>query len=243
MWDASYMEAETPLQRFIRQALQNAPGKRDSYDKILQKRLGTTGKPIYDIDRGKSKNPSSNILTAVSEVLRQPLDLLNRAVQGEVVDAVEWFEMAPDLPPVVMSTRNDGCVSLRVLDLDLSMGDGSNIDDFAEEGAMDFDAGLIRKITRTPPERLFVARGSGDSMSPTLVNGDMVVIDPTQTTLNLDDRIWAISLFGAGGIKRLQPVAHGQVNVISDNPFRENRVVPVEDIRILGRVIWVGREV
>lgn len=134
-------------------------------------------------------------------------------------------------------------MKLRVFDLNLSMGDGTDIDDYAEEGVMDFDPGILRRITRTPAERLFVARGSGDSMLPTLMNGDMVLIDPLQTRLNLDDRIWAISLYGAGAIKRLQPVAPGKVDVISDNPARENRVVDADDIRILGRVIWIGREV
>lgn len=149
----------------------------------------------------------------------------------------------PAAPHVREIGGEDGAVKLRLLDLDLSMGDGSNIDDYVEEGVIDFDAGLLRRLTRTPAERLFVARGSGDSMFPTLVNGDMVLIDPLQRTLNLQDRIWAISLYGAGGIKRLQPVGQGRVEVISDNSLRDNRVVDAEDLRILGRVIWIGREV
>ena len=153
------------------------------------------------------------------------------------------FRDAGSAIPILSASRDVGAVALRVLDLDLSMGDGSNIDDYAEVGTVDFDAGLLRKLTRTRPDRLFMARGSGDSMFPTLVNGDMVMIDPSQDTLKLQDRLWAISLFGAGGIKRLQPVAPGRVEVISDNPARDNRVVDAIDLRILGRVIWVGREV
>ncbi|CDO37615.1 putative phage repressor [Novosphingobium sp. KN65.2] len=176
-----------------------------------------------------------------------------RAIKAaEVLDAHKWFDeiesrtsvrVRSDTLPTVDVTHGDGPVQLRVLDLDLAMGDGSNIDDYAEEGTMDFDAGVLRRLTRTPADRLFVARGSGDSMFPTLVNGDMVLIDPLQRILNLQDRIWAISLFGAGGIKRLQPVGQGRVEVISDNPMRENRVVDAQDLQILGRVIWVGREV
>jgi transcriptional regulator with XRE-family HTH domain len=145
--------------------------------------------------------------------------------------------------PRPSAANEAGPIPLRLLDLDLSMGDGSNLDDYVEEGTIDFDANLLRTITRTPPDRLYVARGSGDSMFPTLVNGDMVVIDPLQRMLNLQDRIWAISLFGAGAIKRLRAVAKDRVEVISDNAARENQLVSGEDLRILGRIIWVGRQV
>ena len=242
LWEASYMD-ESPLQRFIKQALANAPEARDHYDKLIQRKFNTTGKPIYDIERGKSKNPSTQTLVNVAEVLRQPLDLLSQACQGELVDAVEWYEIEPDFPPIRSITDADSPIQLQKVDLGLSMGDGSNIDDYADEGTVDFDASFIRSITRSPPQRLFVARGDGDSMMPTLLNDDMVVIDTAQTDLNLTDRIWAVSVFGAGGIKRLRPVSPNDIEIISDNPGHENQMVKREDLRIIGRVIWVGRRV
>lgn len=243
MWEASYMDNETALQRFLRQAINMAPGARDHYDKEIQKRTGAKGKHLYDIDRGKSRNPQRSTLKVIAEVLGQPFALVIRAADGEEVEPVEAYKPEPDIPPIVGSADGDGSVSLRMVDLDLSMGDGANIDDYVEEGVLDFDANLLRKITKTPAHLLYVARGSGDSMIPTLINGDMMVIDPTRTDLYLQDRIWAISLFGAGGIKRLRPVSQGKVEVISDNPARDNQVVDASDLRILGRVIWIGREV
>jgi len=78
-------------------------------------------------------------------------------------------------------------------------------------------------------------------MNPTLHDRDMVIFDTTQTILNTTDKIWAISLFGAGGIKRLRPIARNRVLVISDNPTLDNQEVDAEDLRILGRVIWSAR--
>lgn len=121
------------------------------------------------------------------------------------------------------------------------MGDGSNIDDYFEEGTFEFDANLLRTISRAPAHRLIVGHGVGDSMNPTLHDRDMVIFDTTQTVLNTTDKIWAISLFGAGGIKRLRPIARDKVLVISDNPTLENQEVSTEDLRILGRVIWSAR--
>lgn len=144
---------------------------------------------------------------------------------------------------VPVSTSRENAVSLRSFDLSYAMGPGTNIDDYVEEGTYDFDAGMLSRLTRASFDRLFVARGEGDSMFPTLVNDDTVVIDTTQTTLNLRDRIWAVSIYGAGAIKRLRPAADGKVEVISDNPAVKDELVNAEDLHIVGRVIWLGRRI
>ena len=144
---------------------------------------------------------------------------------------------------VIRSMSDDKAVTLRSFDLSYAMGPGTNIDDYVEEGTYEFDAGLLSKLTRASFDRLFVARGEGDSMFPTLMNDDTVVIDTTQTILNLRDRIWACSIYGAGAIKRLRPVADGKVEVISDNPAIKDEVVDAKDVHIVGRVIWLGRRI
>lgn len=145
--------------------------------------------------------------------------------------------------PVQEPATNDNVVTLRSFNLSYAMGPGTNIDDYVEEGTYEFDANMLAKLTRAPVDRLFVARGDGDSMFPTLVNDDTVVIDTTQRVLNLRDRIWACSIYGAGAIKRLRPVADGKVEVISDNPAISDDVVNADDIHIVGRVIWLGRRI
>ncbi|WP_240338945.1 S24 family peptidase [Novosphingobium sp. BW1] len=134
-------------------------------------------------------------------------------------------------------------MTLRSFDLSYSMGPGANIDDYVEEGTYEFDANMLAKLTRAPVDRLFVARGDGDSMFPTLVNDDTVVIDTTQTVLNLQDRIWACSVYGAGAIKRLRAIAGGKVLVQSDNPNIPDQEIISDDLRIVGRVIWLGRRI
>lgn len=201
----------------------------------LARLMNTSPQQIERLEKGQRKL-SQDWIDRAAEAFGVPPS----AIISEMDDD---YTLSSDIPPTISSTDGDGPIKLRSFDLDYSMGDGTNIDDFAEEGRVDFDASLLRKITITPPHRLFVARGSGDSMFPTLVNGDMVIIDTVQKSLNLDDRIWAISLFGAGSIKRLRPVGKGKVEVMSDNPSRGSRIVDAADLHILGRVIWVGREV
>lgn len=220
----------------------------------LANRMNTSPQQIERLEKGQRKLTQQWMERAAAALGVMAADLLPEsgtpvleiAASYKLTDPRREYRQGPmqaDLPPIVSASMGDGPVGLRVLDLDLSMGDGSNLDDYVEEGLLEFDAGLLRSLTRSPPERLYLARGSGDSMFPTLVNGDMVLIDTLQCVLNLQDRLWAISLFGAGGIKRLQPVGQGLVEVISDNPMRDNRMVNTDDLRILGRVIWLGREV
>lgn len=174
---------------------------------------------------------------ATTRLGRSTLDALRKAYP----DYPGWssIEAAPDVPDTLKS--EEGSIPLRHLDLSLSMGDGTKLEDHYEEGVFEFDAALLRTISRAPSDRLVVGQGIGDSMLPTLHDRDMIIFDTTQTALTGTDRIWAISIFGAGGVKRLRPVARGRVLVISDNPALENYEVDAEDLRILGRVIWSAR--
>jgi hypothetical protein len=244
LWDVSHMSNtdETPLQFFVRKAIEQAPRARDYYDSVIQKRAGTKGKPLYDLSRGKGLRPSVAMLDHMATALGQPIGLLTRAAQGEDVLPLPVPEHPqPDQMPTVGVADGDGAITLKRINLGFAMGDGSNLDDYVEEGTVEFDPNLLRAISQSPPHRLLVAHGAGDSMQPTLLDSDMIVIDTLQTRLNMTDRIWAIALYGAGAVKRLRPAAGGKVEIISDNTLHDKQVVDGQDVRIIGRVVWSGR--
>ncbi|WP_416464004.1 XRE family transcriptional regulator [Sphingomonas sp. VDB2] len=147
----------------------------------------------------------------------------------------------PDIPPTRGASDGDGAITLKRINLGFAMGDGSNLDDYVEEGTVEFDPNLLRAISQSPAHRLLVADGVGDSMQPTLLDSDLLVIDTLQTRLNMTDRIWAIALYGAGAVKRLRPAAGGKLEIISDNTLHEKQIVDAQDVRIIGRVVWSGR--
>lgn len=148
----------------------------------------------------------------------------------------------PMLPPT--RTVDGGEVAMIPrLDLSLPMGPGATVDDYVEEEPVAFDLGYLRTFTRTPPHRLRLAAGAGDSMFPTLVPNDLVWIDTTQNQLLHADRIYAASINGGAAIKRLRPVAGGtRVLVISDNKAIEPYEVDASDVVIWGRVIRFARD-
>lgn len=226
----------SPLQRVIAAAIARSGKTRDGLDSQLREKLGTTGKPLWDIERGKSKRPGPRILRAVEEVLDFRSD--------ELVDLVHPRERPaePDRPLSRDASAGE-TVEIIQLDLSLPMGDGATVDDYIEEEPRVFDLAYIRGFTRTPPHRLRLARGVGDSMFPTLQSSDLVWIDSTQTTLNQADRIWAVSINGMAAIKRLRRTSLGRVMIVSDNPAIENYEVGMDEIMIGGRVIRFARDV
>lgn len=147
-----------------------------------------------------------------------------------------------DQPPIT-SIDSGETVEITRLDLSLPMGPGAVVDDFVEGEQLRFDLAYLRSFTRTPPHRLRLAGGAGDSMFPTLVPNDLVWIDTTQNQLLHADRIYAASINGGAAIKRLRPIAGGsRVLVISDNKTVEPYEVAADEVVIWGRVIRFARD-
>ena len=172
-----------------------------------------------------------------------------RFTAGEVLSAREWLgglnalpAKLPDQPPT-RSIDAGEIVEITRLDLSLPMGPGATVDDFVEGEPLQFDLGYVRTFSRTPPHRLRLADGAGDSMFPTLVPNDLVWIDTTQNQLLHADRIYAASINGGAAIKRLRPVAGGaRVLVVSDNKTVDAYEVDKADVVIWGRVIRFARD-
>lgn len=109
--------------------------------------------------------------------------------------------------------------------------------------AIAFQAGFIRDLAPNPPEHLAVLGVDGDSMFPTLANGDQILID-TADRLRLRDGIYVLGVDDAVMVKRLSVNPAGRRITIRSN----NDAYPSwpdcdpAAIRIIGRVIWVGRK-
>jgi phage repressor protein C with HTH and peptisase S24 domain len=234
LWDESNMSDEgvTPLQRAVREALARSKKPRDHFDRIIQKRTGTSGKPIYDIDRGKSRSPSLETLRLIADAFELPLSFFTGAhSDGSTTPGAN----------VIVAEGSDETVEIVKLDLSLSMGPGTLVDDYVEETVYKFDQSLLRLITRAPAHRLRLVTGIGDSMYPTLSHGDSILVDTTDRMLSRQDGIYWINLHGAAGLKRLRTVGRGRVLVKSDNPAVGDQEVDADDLRIDGRAIWYMR--
>lgn len=100
---------------------------------------------------------------------------------------------------------------------------------------------FLESITSTPAKMLTIARGLGDSMTPTLQDGDMVIIDRSQRTIREQDAIWAMTIGDIAMIKRVR-IRGERVMILSDNERVPLDEAHHEEIRIVGRVIFIGRK-
>lgn len=100
-----------------------------------------------------------------------------------------------------------------------------------------FKLAWLRKRTSAGVDKLAVIKVWGDSMEPSLSEGDDVLVDLTQREPS-GGGVFLIRDDGALLIKRLQKVG-GRLRVLSDNPAYE----PYESdkVEVLGRMIWQGR--
>lgn len=84
----------------------------------------------------------------------------------------------------------------------------------------------------------------GDSMTPTLNPGDVMLIVKDQE-LVIQDGIYVVRLEGALLVKRLQRLPGNILKVKSDNqnyePYTIDLTKEHKDFAIIGRVVWAGR--
>jgi phage repressor protein C with HTH and peptisase S24 domain len=157
-------------------------------------------------------------------------------LEGGEIEAAESEVSAID-----GQARQMGLALIPDLELGYSMGGGSIFNDYRQRGFVPFQREWLRGFMRGTFADLFVARGEGDSMLPTLLDGDIVLIDTAQKQIDRQDRIWAISYGDLGMIKRVRRLPNGVYRITSDNPVVEPIEVADDEMHVVGRVVWVGR--
>lgn len=92
--------------------------------------------------------------------------------------------------------------------------------------------------------KMSLIRVEGDSMEPTLYSGDIVLVDGNRSFIDLHGGIYAILVNDSIMIKRIQLIfTEKKLKIISDNPKYEPLIVSPDDIHVIGKVIWIGREI
>lgn len=126
-----------------------------------------------------------------------------------------------------------------------SMGTGVEIYDETQTGTYQLGAKLLKDIgvNRNSCEMIFA---SGDSMFPTIIGGDSLLVDTSKTEI-YDGKIYCVRIDGQLYAKRLQKLPPNKIKVVSDNSekydaFYIDFTKDIEfDFCIIGEVKWWGR--
>jgi Peptidase S24-like len=122
-----------------------------------------------------------------------------------------------------------------------SAGPGAMNDAEALAGKIGFDEKWLRRLG-VDPAHLSLIRVNGDSMAPTLNNGDDIMVDSSAATGALRDGIHVIRVDEVLMVKRLAKGPTGRLSVLSDNPaYPDWADVDGASVAIIGRVVWAGR--
>lgn len=141
---------------------------------------------------------------------------------------------------VVTSSKPDD-VMVPVYDIAASAGPGTYVDYEVQVAQMSLPRDYIKHLTSTPPDQLAIISVKGDSMTPTLNDGDIVLVDGAKTSGSFDG-LFVINFDGTLHIKRLARGSRpGTVRILSDNSAYYPPVdALIDDLHIVGRVRWAA---
>lgn len=196
---------------------------------------------IRDIRRGRAPRPE--VLVQLSQRLGCTIDWL--------ITGTEPSQLASQ--PAAIGRLSEGLIEIDNtefaavprFDARLSAGPGSIVPDHPEpEGYQLFERQWLRAITATRPSQLALLRVDGESMEDTLSDGDWVLVDRDQTN-PAREGIYALHVDDVAWVKRLSVNKPMQtIRILSDNPRWPPQEWPADEVRVLGRVVWiVGRKV
>ncbi len=197
--------------------------------KSLARAAGLNETAIRDILIGKSRHPRHDTVQKIAGALEctaaQLIEPAHAAGGGR-------------------SEYADELVFVPTYEVEAAAGDGIVINQEYETGRLAFRHDWLRSVTSAMAEDLAVITVHGDSMYPTLADGDSILVDLSQRAAGRDG-VYIVRFGEFVLVKRLliDPV-RCEVMISCDN---ENypRLAPVDpiDVDVAGRVIWVGRRI
>jgi phage repressor protein C with HTH and peptisase S24 domain len=184
---------------------------------------------VYDIMYGRSQDPAAGKLLRVANVLKTSLEYLVTGVA----------------PGDDSSSRDSGdrMVAIPFVNVTASMGGGAYVDgEPPSDDAWFLSQEWVRREFNTSPGALRLIHVKGDSMEPTIRSGSVIIVD----TSNKNPSQGGIFVLDDGGglvAKRLEFVFGSTpllIRIASDNQLYPAYDCRVGDVRIIGRVVWVG---
>jgi hypothetical protein len=132
-----------------------------------------------------------------------------------------------------------GLVEVARLDVGASAGPGGLVEGEARRRPGALDSALLRQLGVRPAAASMV-RVEGESMAPTLADGDEILVDADRRRVGPRGGLFVLRLDGAVMVKRLLEAGAG-VEVCSDNPAYPTRLCAGAEAEVIGRVVWLGR--
>ncbi|HEY1145320.1 MAG TPA: S24 family peptidase [Allosphingosinicella sp.] len=163
----------------------------------------------------------------------------DRQLLARYFDVPETLLGAPSAEP----EREGDHVAVPLLAVGASAGPGALPGDERPRAHIIFDRGWLRRVVAGDVAQASIIRVEGDSMAPTLADGDEKLVDGSDAVARLRDGVYVLRVDDVLIVKRLalNPAAR-TVTIRSDNPaYPEWPDCDLSAVEIVGRVVWTGR--
>lgn len=154
----------------------------------------------------------------------------DRALLARYFGVAEARLGGPELPGLVPIVR---------LDVGASAGPGGLVEDEARRRPGALDPGLLRQLGVRPAAASMI-RVEGESMLPTLADGDEILVDRDRRRLAARPALYVLRADGVVMVKRLRALGD-EVEIASDNLAFPPRLCAAGEVEVIGRVVWLSR--
>lgn len=157
--------------------------------------------------------------------------------------AFEEHNGETEADPYLSVGKSGNSVMIKLLPTFVGLGMGGTGE--GDEGEISFSRDLIENELRVPPTALLAMVAQGNSMEPEYRGGDQILVDTRRKSLASPG---AFCLWDGDGhvIKYLEKVPGSEparVRVISANSIYDPQERLLDEIGLVGRVVWFGRRV
>ncbi|KAB7646191.1 S24 family peptidase [Polymorphobacter fuscus] len=215
--------------------------------KRLDELIASRGEDYASLSRRLGRNPTY-IQQFVKRGVPRRLSETDRRVIAQHFGIAERLLGGPDdngravvaRPDLIQ--RAEDYVLIPRLAIGASAGSGAVADDESPLTALAFQSTWVRSVASGNPAALSVISVTGDSMLPTLADGDQILVD-TADRERLRDGIYVLRTDDALLVKRLSVnPATRRLAIRSDNDaYPSWDDCDPAGVNVIGRVVWVGR--
>lgn len=185
------------------------------------------------VRKGSPRKLEENDRRTLAEFFGVPESELGASFRGGVITAGQGAPRGVTPPRAIAAEWAD----IPRLPLGASAGPGTLPAEEIPSGRLRFNHRWL-KGQGLEPAMLSVIEVEGDSMEPTLRDGDEILVDRTPRPLRAG--IHVIRLDDVLLVKRLESGPGGMVRIISDNPAYPRLERLLNEVELVGRVVWKG---
>jgi SOS-response transcriptional repressor LexA len=204
---------------------------------VLERLCAERGDDFAGLSRMLGRNPAY-----IQQFVRRGVP--KRLKEEERGKLARYFAISETLLGGPETGRHSGLVSIAGHPVLASAGPGAIVSEEMGRPCFAFDERRLRAMTKSAPSSLSIVRVRGDSMSPTLDDGDDILVDLGDSIDRLRDGIYVLRIEEGLVVKRLAVDPAGRrITVRSDNPAYPDWTCGFEQLNPVGRVIWSGRRI